>query len=469
MRTVLLGLGALLLLPGLLVVRAPWTAVPALSLGFWALSAWWPPLAGLSRGRVVDAFLLCSALLALLRALPKHEVPPPPGWVAPDSPPPIARPSPPPLRCPSSAAVALVGLLLLAPLPLWHHAPGERLAFQTTMARVLLWRDGVPRSAEPLLPLAPVGAHGPAVATLAADLSRLSGVGPGRSVLAVTLAAAGLTLVGLFALLATWLEPRAAALSGLLTLAVLPWPGVFLPWGEGESLLALAFLLPAAALVLGHRSRSSALAAGLLLGAAALAHPLLAVLTTLSLTVAVTRQSLPARSRRLRRLLAAALLGLLLSAPGLVPLARALSGRELLMGLGSSLRTADLAAVAWGLLAAVLGLFVAVRLCALRSRRARVQAALLGCVSGLLLLVRVHAWVGAGQLDPAAQAALARAARGSPVEPVCAPPRLLSWVPALAGRPAGQPGPWIPAVYADEWRHSPRPVCHDRLEGVAPP
>ncbi len=39
----LLTLGVLLLLPGLLVVRAPWTAVPFLSAAFWIVSWWWLP------------------------------------------------------------------------------------------------------------------------------------------------------------------------------------------------------------------------------------------------------------------------------------------------------------------------------------------------------------------------------------------------------------------------------------------
>ncbi len=94
-------------------------------------------------------------------------------------------------------------LALLVPLPLWHHAPGPRLAFQTTTSRLVVWRDGIPASFEPLLPLEPVGAHAPALATLAADVSLLTGVDPGKAVLAVVAAAAGLLLVGLFALHAT--------------------------------------------------------------------------------------------------------------------------------------------------------------------------------------------------------------------------------------------------------------------------
>ncbi len=274
----LLPLAALVLLPGLLVVRAPWTAVSALSLAFWTLSAWWPPFAGLGRGRFVSAAAAAFGLLLLLRLLPKHEVPPPPGWAPPPVPPTRARAGlpPPPLASVGSIGVLAAALALLAPLPLWHNAPGPALAFQTTTARLLVWRDGIPATAEPLLPLAPVGAHAPAIATLAADASRLCGLDPSRSVLLVVVVAASLVLVGLFALHATWAPPRAAALGALVGLAAAPWPGALAPWGQGEALLALAVALPAAALIVGHASRSSALAAGMLLAASALAQPCIA-------------------------------------------------------------------------------------------------------------------------------------------------------------------------------------------------
>jgi hypothetical protein len=466
---VALALAALVLLPGLLVARAPWTVVPALSLAFWVLSWWWPLLSG-SRGRAVATCLLVFSLLAVLRVLPKHEVPPPPGWEPPPPPPaPRGGPAAPRLLCAPSVGVLLAGLLLLAPLPLWHHAPGERLAFQTTIARVLLWRDGVPRSAEPLLSLAPVGAHAPALATLAADVARLSGRDPGPSLLVVTIASASLALLGLFGLLATWLEPRAAALASLLICAALPWPGFLAPLGEGETLVASVFLLPAVALLAGRESRSSGLAAGLLLGAAALAQPVLAVLVTLGLGAAAALESLPAGTRagQIRRLAQAVCLALVLSGPGLRPLVQALSLREL-AAIAWSPRLGDLPALTTGALGATLAVLVA-RLPWARSRRGRALAAVLGLGSAVLLVVRVHSWVAAGQLDPAPRAALARAASGSPLEPLCAPPAVLSWVPALAGRPPGEPGPWIPSVYADEWQKRPRRPCRGHLESLLNP
>src|SRR5689334_14792491 len=63
----LLAFAVLLLLPGLLVVRAPWPAVPFLSLSFWALSWGW--LFGASRQRFLHAALLGFLLLAALRLL----------------------------------------------------------------------------------------------------------------------------------------------------------------------------------------------------------------------------------------------------------------------------------------------------------------------------------------------------------------------------------------------------------------
>jgi hypothetical protein len=459
----LLALALLSLLPGTLVVRSPWTAAPALSLAFWALSAWWPPLAGRGRGRVVAAALLVFALLALLRLWPRHEVPPPPGW-PPPAPPPPERPGlpPPPVTSGPSLLVVAVALALLVPLPLWHHAPGPRLAFQTTSARLLLWRDGIPATAEPLLPLAPVGAHAPALATLAADVSALSGLDPAPALLLVVVAAAGLLLVGLFALHATWAPPWVAALGAVVGLAAAPWPGALSPWGEGEGLLALAFALPAVALLVGHASRSSAVAAGMLLAAAALAQPLLAAGMLLAAVISLGRRGSASR------LVPAFGLALALAAPGLWPLARALSLREVAI-LARAVQPGELLAFAVGLALAAFFPLALVRLAEPRSRAGRLATTGLAVVGAALLVARVHGWIASGQLSPDTREALARAAAGtSPLDAVCAPEGVRAWVPALAGREAGEPGPWIPPVYADEWAaRTPRP-CAVRLEEFVP-
>ncbi len=454
----LLALALLSLLPGLLVVRSPWTAVPALSLAVWALTAWWPPLAGRGRGRVLAAAALVFGLLALLRLLPKHEVPPPPGWRPPPAPPP-ARPGlpPPPATNGSSLLAMAVALALLVPVPLWHHAPGARLAFQTTIARLLLWRDGVPLTAEPLLPIAPVGAHAPALATLAADVSHLSGLDPALSLLLVVVAGAGLLLVGLFALHATWAPPRVAALGAVVGLAAAPWPGALSAWGEGEGLLALAFALPAAALLLGHGSRSSAVAAGMLLAAATLAQPLLATGMLLAAAVRLGWR------RSAGRLLPALALAVPLAAPGLWPLAQSLSWHEV-VGIARGVRPGELLALAVGLALMASAPFALVRLAEPRSRAGRLAAAGLAVVGGALLVARVHGWIASGQLPPSAREALARARGTNPLDPLCAPEGAREWVPALAGRRAGEPGPWIPPAYADEWAKRPRRPCGARLE-----
>ena len=461
-----LSLAALLLLPGLLVVRAPWTAVPALSLAFWALTAWWPPLAGLGRGRFLSAALLAFGLLSLLRLLPKHEVPPPSGWTPPPAVPPPERPGLPPPRLASAASLLVLtaSLALLAPVSLWHHAPGPRLAFQTTTARLLVWRDAVPGTAEPLLPLVPVGAHAPALATLAADASHLSGLDPAPSVLLVVVAAAGLLLVGLFALHATWAPPRAAALGALVGLAAAPWPGTLAPWGEGEALLALGLALPAAALLLGHASRSSAVAAGMLLAASALAQPLLAAIVLLACTIAANLSPREGRSR----LALSVLLALLLAAPGLWPLVRSLSLREA-EGILLSVRPRELPAAALGLVLAAFAPLLFLRLANPRSRGERLVTAALAIVGTLLLVARVHGWIASGQLPPPVRAALLRvAAETDPLQVVCAPEGARDWIPALAGRASGEPGPWIPPVYGDEWVVRPRRTCGARLDTFLP-
>jgi hypothetical protein len=468
-----LPLVALVLLPGLLVVRAPWSAVPALSLAFWALSAWWPPFAGLGRGRFLSAAVTAFGLLLLLRLLPKHEVPPPPGWTAPPVPTAPARPGlpPPPLASAPSLVVLASSLALLAPLPLWPHAPGRALAFQTTTARLLVWRDGIPATAEPLLPLAPVGAHAPAIATLAADASRVSGLDPSRSVLLVVVVAAGLLLVGLFALHATWAPPRAAALGALVGLAVAPWPGWLVPWGEGEALLALAFAVPAAALILGHASRSSAVAAGMLLAASALAQPVLPAIVLAAIVLAATvpaERTIAAKRGPLAvRSVLSGLVALLLASPGLYPLFRVLSLREAGQIL-LSVHLSDLLPAALGLVLAAFAPLLFVRTPP-GSPAARSATAAVAALATVLLGARVHGWIAAGQLPGAVQAALARiAVETGPIQSVCAPDGPRDWIPALAGRAAGEPGPWVPPVYEDEWTRRPRRPCDVRLETFVP-
>jgi hypothetical protein len=483
----LLALAALCLLPGLLIVRAPWMAVPALSLAFWALSWWWFPFA--ARSRVLAAALVVFVVLALLRLLPKHTVPPPPDHAGPLPEPPITGPTTgdvPRLRTLPSLVVVGVALALLVPLPFEHHAPGPEMAFHTTSTRLVLWRDGAPATYEPLLPVGPFGAHSPALPTLAGDLAHVAGLDPARAVLLMTLASHGLLVVGLYALLsAVGLRPPAAALAALVGLAVTPWPGVLAMWGAGGPGLALGFGLSAAALVLGHTSRPSAVAAGMLLGAAAMAQPLLALAVGAGLALAVftgvTRQARldsvaaggdahpPSRAARLRLALTFGV-SLGLAGPGLLPLASALSVDEAVAVLGSP-RPQEVLDFLAGL--------VLVSLVALlgrggrRFRLPRVVAVGLVAAAAVVVFARVHGWLASGQLAPASRSALlCLAEMNRPLKAVCAPESLVDWVPALAGRPAGgagvgAPRPWVPRALREELAQSPVPPCTKMLDGAS--
>ncbi len=458
MVATLIALGALLLLPGLLVVRAPWTSVPALSLAFWALSIWWPGFSGLARGRFLAAILLVAVLLLVVRVLPKYEVPPP-GATEPPAPPPRARPDLPTPRFASAPVAALLGvaLALLAFAFLWHHAPGPRMAFQTTSARLVLWRDGIPRSAEPLLPLAPFGAYEPALATIAADLGALSGSDPARAVVLVSVVANALLLLGLFSLETTWLPPSAALLGVLSGLAVAHGFDWLALWGSGEAALCLGLVLPATALLLGHASRSSGLAAGMLYGAGLVAQPLLTVVVGLASAAALLRRRRPRGFGRFALVWAAAAV---LGGPGLAPAVRALSADEMPPILSAS--AGELAAFLCGcavlLLAALAG-----RSLARPARRVR-RAVACGLAFGILFVATVHLRIATAQIPSASEEALLRLARATgPLDVVCAPGPLLDWVPALAARAAGEPGPWIPAVYRDEWAARIRRRCQASL------
>jgi hypothetical protein len=459
-----LALVALLTLPGVLAVRAPWTTVPALSVAFWTLSWWWLPIEG--RSRLLVALLAVSAVLALLRLLPRHFVPPPPGHPVP--PPPVSGPTTgkaPPLSSLPSMLVVAVVLALVAPFVLWANAPGREMAFATTSARLAVWRDALPWSYAPLLPLAPFGAPAPALATLAADLSLLCGLDPSRTVVLATLAAIGLALLGLYAFLATRLPAGAAALVATLALAAVPWPGVLAVWGEAGAVLALPLLLAAATLLTGHTSRPSAVAAGFLLAAAALAQPLLSLGALAAVTVTGGRRDLP------RRCLAGGV-ALALALPGLLRAAQALSGREALSIL-AAVRPAEVGTFVGGMgLVTLLALLTPRR----RGRHLplRVAAAALSVSAGVLLVLRVHGGLATGQLPLPVRSALARVSRRtSPLEAVCASPDVVDWVPALAGRPVGAsaPGaarPWVPPVLREESARGPRLPCARTVGGPPP-
>jgi hypothetical protein len=204
-----------------------------------------------------------------------------------------------------------------------------------------------------------------------------------------------------------------------------------------------------------------------LLAAGALAQPVLAAAAVgLAAAVALARRG-PARVLA-RRLVLALLLALVLAAPGLWPLARALSAREAL-AIATATRTHELPGFALGLLLAVLAPLVFVRSAERRSTAARAAAAGVAVLAASLWIVRVHGWVGAGQLSASTRAALSRAAQVTrPLASICAGEGERDFVPALAGRRAGEPGVWIPTVYADEWSRRERQPCDTRLEELVP-
>jgi hypothetical protein len=250
-------------------------------------------------------------------------------------------------------------------------------------------------------------------------------------------------------------------LAALLGLAAAPWPGFLGVWGAGGPTLALALGVSAAALLVGHTSRPSAVAAGLLLGAALLAQPLL----TLCLGVALALWGWPQARGRLGLSSAVAIV---LAAPGLLRLGRAVSVGEAVAAFGALSATGLLRfVIGVGLLA--LAVFVSHRL-SVSSPGLRILVAMLIAVSATALLVRAHLGPAAGQLEPAARRALVRLeGEGRPLEAVCAPPGLIDWVPALGGRPPGvpdrdTPGPWIPHVLREEWDRAPRRGCSRELD-----
>jgi hypothetical protein len=201
----------------------------------------------------------------------------------------------------------------------------------------------------------------------------------------------------------------------------------------------------------------------MLFSAGALAHPLLAAaaFALSAAAVLVRRGRAPGATTRLGL---SAPLALVLAAPGLVPLARALSLPEALAIL-TTWRPRELPPLALGLLLGAFAPLAFARAAEHPSRAARAAFTAVDGLAALLLVARVHGWFGSGQLDAQALAALTRASQvAAPLESVCAADGERDFVPALAGRRAGEPGPWIPTVYADEWaRREPR-ACDRSLE-----
>ena len=134
-----------------------------------------------------------------------------------------------------------------------------------------------------------------------------------------------------------------------------------------------------------------------------------------------------------------------------------------------TVRPEELLALAIGLALAAAFPLALGRLAEPRSRAGRLATVGLAVIGAALLIARVHGWVASGQLPRGTRDALARAAaETNPLDVLCAAEGVRDWVPALAGREVGEPGPWIPPVYADEWAARTPRACGARLEELIP-
>jgi hypothetical protein len=262
----LAALLALLLWPGLTVVRAPWTAVPFLSAAFWLLSWWWIP-ARASRSSFLGAALLFFVLLSLFRVL-----------------------KPLPSLKPSARTLAVAGLALACVLP-WRFLPvAPGLSLASAEATLVVWRDGVPTTYEPLLPVRAFGAHAPGLPLLAADVALLSGLPPFRAVVLVAFVAWGLLVVATYMLLARAGRAHHGPVAGAAMMAALAF-AVTQRAPMGPVVLSAALGLAALGLLVPHTERAAAVAAGFLLGAA------FTVEATAGLVLAVATARVAGRAR----------------------------------------------------------------------------------------------------------------------------------------------------------------------------
>lgn len=289
----ILGLAALLLLPGFLVVRAPWTAVPFLSLFFWIASWWWLPSGG--RGRFLAGALVAFALLTVFR-LVRFE-PARPSW-------------------PSVVAVAAALLRASAGLvPIG----GAGAHLDLIPAQLMVWHDGLPATYLPLREAGNFGAHPHGVDALAADMSLLSGVAVPRTVTLAAAVARALSSLAVYALLVPWLGPARAALITAGSAVVVGLLEALTGGGDPSWSLALGFVLTGAGLLVSGRTRSGAVAAGAFVGAASMTAPAVVAAALaaggVAAALAWARTSLETRGSLCRRLAVAAVAAITTGAP----------------------------------------------------------------------------------------------------------------------------------------------------------
>jgi MYXO-CTERM domain-containing protein len=228
---------ALAALPGVLVVRSPWRAMPLLSLAFWVTS--WTWLDGGSRTQVLHGFLMVFGALVLLR---------------------IVRPGPLPRLGRPQMLVVLGAILVAVPQAQRVVPAGTRAPVDALAAELLAWHDGWPASFEPLSPRQPFQASG--LAAMAADVVLLSGAPAHRAVFAMTVAADALLLLALWSLAGTRAPSGRAAVAAAA--ALLPAAAV----ATASGVLASAFAVEAVALWHDRRGHPSAFTAGACVAAA---------------------------------------------------------------------------------------------------------------------------------------------------------------------------------------------------------
>ncbi len=404
----LLALAALVVLPALVLVRAPWTFVPALSVATWVVSAEWMGLVGGPRTRVLHYVIAASAALALLR-LVRVRVPA-------DEPPPWG---------PADAAVAAVAVSRLAPFAAWSAPPGTASAFTAATALLTAWHDGPPRVLEPLFPGLRAGIDG--AAALAGDVLLLARTSDApRAMLLVALAGEGLLVLALYAWARRLLGPPAAAVVSIAAAVA----GIVAPGELPRATLAVALAVAASAAVSGGRGRAGAVAAGLLLAGALAAEAGTAAAAFVALAAAAVAVEGGAgwRGPSPRRLATTAAVGAVLALP-------------------AALRP-PVAAVAFTAVALVPVVLAAAGAVVVRDRpphrAGTVSVAALTLAAALSLVAETRASARV-LLTPAERGRLmAVISRTRPLDAVCAEPAGLGlWVPAVTGRgtsPTAIPG-----------------------------
>ena len=248
---------AMVALPGVLVVRAPWRALPLVSLAFWVIS--WTWLFDASRSRVLHVFLMAFAALAVLR---------------------VVRPGPLPGRGWAQATIVVAAIVLAAAVARRAVPSGTDAPIDALASELLAWHDGWPVSFEPLSPRRPFEASG--LAAISADVILLSGAPAHRALLAMTVVAHVALLLGLWSLASLRMPPARAA--AVAVAALLPVAAV----AEGPGVLAAAFAVEAVALWHDRCGHASAFTAGACL-AAGLATDAATVLGALLLALLLMR------------------------------------------------------------------------------------------------------------------------------------------------------------------------------------